>query len=103
MSKAEMFEKIRSLKDILKSDGFIIDGVFGSYARDDFNSDSDVDILYHLEKPFLDKYRGFAGLSRLSEIKEFLAKEIQKDVDIAPKDGLSNTGKKYILSEVIYV
>lgn len=103
MTKNEIFEKVKSLKDTLKNDGFIIDGIFGSYARDDFKEDSDVDILYHLEKPFLDKYSGFIGFTRLNEIKEEISQEIQKDVDIASKEGLSNTGKKYILSEVVYV
>ena len=55
MDNKQIFENIKSLKKILQNDGFIIDGVFGSYARNEKLKDSDVDILYHLDKIFYDK------------------------------------------------
>jgi predicted nucleotidyltransferase len=66
-------------------------------------SSSDVDILYHLESSFFDKYSGFVGFKKLDEIKQYISKEIGKKVDLAPKNGLSNTAKKYILGDCIYV
>jgi len=62
-----------------------------------------VDILYHLDKLFFDKYSGFIGFKRLDEIKQIISKEIKRDVDLAPSDNLSQTAKKYILKDVIYV
>ncbi|KIM11753.1 MAG: hypothetical protein KU38_06165 [Sulfurovum sp. FS08-3] len=103
MTKNQIFNKIKQLKTILIKEGFVIDGIFGSYARGDYTDKSDVDILYHLEEPFFGKYTGFVGFSKLDEIKEMISKEIHKDVDIASKNGLSKTGEKYILSEVVYV
>lgn len=103
MTQNDVVSKVKMLKQKLKDDGFIIDGIFGSYARGDFKESSDVDILYHLEDSFLKKYSGFVGFSRLNEIKEQLSSEIKKDVDIASRDGLSSTGKKHILEEVVYV
>lgn len=103
MKRDEVFAKIKLLKEQLQDEGFVIDGIFGSYARDSFKDASDIDILYHLEEPFFQKYRGFVGFSRLNEIREMISQETEKEVDIASKGGLSNTGKKYILSEVVYV
>lgn len=62
-----------------------------------------MDILYHLDKLFFDKYSGFIGFKRLDEIKQIISKEIKRDVDLAPSDNLSQTAKKYILKDVIYV
>lgn len=103
MDNKQIFKNIKSLKQTLQSDGFIIDGVFGSYARNENSKDSDVDILYHLDNVFYDKYSGFIGFKKLDEIKEFISKKLGKRIDLAPKTNLSKTAKKHILSEVIYV
>jgi len=98
-----MFDKIRMVKSILKSDGFIIDGIFGSYARGDNTQSSDVDILYHLDNIFYNKYSGFTGFKKLDEIKEYISSVVDKKIDLAPKNNLSKTAKVYILDEVIYI
>lgn len=103
MKEINIFDKIKSLKDTLKNDGFIIDGIFGSYARGEHTKDSDVDILYHLNDVFYSKYNGFIGFKKLDEIKEYISKSIGKKIDLAPKTNLSKTAKKYILDEVVYV
>lgn len=99
----QLLEQIKNLNEILKKDGFIIDGIFGSYARDESTMASDLDLLYHLEDEFYTKYNGFMGFKKLDEIKSFIAKKINKKIDLAPKNNLSKTAKKYILNEVIYV
>lgn len=65
MDNKQIFENIKSLKKVLQNDGFIIDGIFGSYARNENLKDSDVDILYHLDKIFYDKYSGFIGFKKI--------------------------------------
>ncbi|MFK5975157.1 MAG: nucleotidyltransferase domain-containing protein [Sulfurovum sp.] len=103
MTKNEILQKVKALKKILIKDGFVIDGIFGSYARGDYTDKSDVDILYHLEKDFLDKYSGFIGFHRLDEIKKIIADAIHKEIDLAPINNLSSTAQKYILKDVLYV
>jgi predicted nucleotidyltransferase len=103
MKKEEILNKLRQIKPKLIEDGFIIDGLFGSYARDENNDNSDVDILYHLEDSFLNNNRGFIGFKKLDEIKSFISKDIGLKVDFAPKNNLSKTAQKYILKDVIYV
>lgn len=95
--------QVKLLKDTLQSDGFIIDGIFGSFARGENKEGSDVDILYHLENRFFEQNSGFAGFKKLQDIKDYMSKILDKKVDIAPKNNLSNTAKRYILSDVIYV
>ncbi|WP_297433764.1 nucleotidyltransferase domain-containing protein [Sulfurimonas sp.] len=99
----QMLQQIKILKKNLVDDGFVIDGIFGSYARDEFTEHSDLDLLYHLEDNFYKKYKGFMGFKKLDEIKEFISKKVNKKIDLAPKNNLSETAKKYILSEVVYV
>lgn len=103
MKNTLIYKKIQNLKKTLLDDGFIIDGVFGSYARNEETDESDVDILYHLDGVFYEKYSGFSGFSRLDEIKELISKKLEKKIDLAPKTNLSKTAQKYILSEVVYV
>jgi len=101
MENGELIRKIKVLKEELKKEGFIIDGVFGSVLRKkNFN---DIDLLYHVDEIFLKKYNGFKGFKKLEEIKKFLKTKLGKEVDLAPIDNLSKTGKKYILKEVLYV
>ncbi len=99
----QLLDSIRSIKADLLEDGFVIEGIFGSYARYENTKDSDVDILYHLDSKFYDKYSGFFGFKKLNEIKNFISKNINKKIDLAPSTNLSQTAKKYILKDIIYV
>lgn len=103
MNQQELIEKLRRLKGDFMDDGFVIDGIFGSYAREDYTPQSDVDILYHLEKEFYTKYSGFKGFKKLDEIKQTIAQHINKNIDLAPKNNLSQTAQKFILKDVIDV
>jgi len=91
--------KLSQLKQILKKDGFIIDGIVGSYARGEQNY-NDIDILYHLEKEFFNKYNGFEGFIKLNEIKTKLENDLNEKIDIIDKTTLNDIGKKYILMDI---
>lgn len=99
----DIVQKLKTLKSTLLSDGFVIDGIVGSYAHGDFTSSSDIDLLYHVEKKFIQKYGGFTAFKKLSEIRDFLMKELQKEVDLIPSNNLSKTAKKSMLSKVVNV
>ena len=52
-------------------------GIFGSYARGDYNSASDIDILVeYVQKP------------SLFDLKDYLSDRLQMKVDLVTKDGL---------------
>jgi len=99
----EILDKLKVLKSTLLIDGFVIDGVVGSYAYGDYTDSSDVDLLYHVEKKFLKKYGGFGAFSKLREIQLLLEKEIGKSIDLIPSNNLSKTAKKFMLKKVLDV
>lgn len=99
----ELLDKIKIEKQKLLKDGFKIIGVFGSYATNTQNKDSDLDLLYDIEPTFAQKYSGFEAFSKLTEIKESLQNSLQLKVDIATIDNNSKTFKKYALKDVVYV
>jgi len=70
-------------------------GIFGSYARGEQNSASDVDILVeYTKKP---------SLIGLVELQNYLSDRLQMKVDLVTKDGLKSKIKENILAEVIYL
>jgi len=105
MTKEEIIDKLISIKPKLEKEGFIIYGIFGSYARGDYTNSSDIDIFYSLKDPhkFTQINGGFGAFSKIREVKDFLVDEFAKDVDFVDRSSLSRTGEKYILGELVYV
>ncbi len=99
----EIVAKLRQVKSLLKEEGFLIDGIVGSYARNEQNDESDVDILYHVEEPFVKQHRGFTAFTRIVEIRDMLSRMLGKKVDLIATRGLSQTAKRYMLDKVVHV
>lgn len=99
----DIIEQIKQLKTRYAEEGFEILGVFGSVARGENTEDSDVDLLYALDTPFMEKNRGFVAFERIEQIREELQEVFKRRVDLAARNGLSRTGRKYILEETVYV
>jgi len=98
-----ILETIKEIKEKYQQEGFIILGLFGSYARNEETDKSDLDILYEINDIFLKKYRGFNALERLNSIKQELEVYFGRTVDITDRSALNEIGEKYILPEVKYV
>lgn len=101
--KPEILDKIQQIKRKYESEGFIVLGVFGSYARGEETSESDVDILYDLTEHFYATYRGLEAYGEIEKIRQEFIRELSKSVDLAGIRSLNEIGKKYILPEVMYV
>jgi len=99
----DILQKIKNLKQKYEKDGFVIIGVFGSYARGEYNEDSDIDILYELKDVFYKRYPGFKIYPVLDQIEEEIHEELRHRVDLANVNALNEIGNKYILPEVVYV
>jgi predicted nucleotidyltransferase len=101
--KKGLVEKIEQAKSKYAQEGFIILGVFGSAARGEETQESDVDILYKLNRAFRKRYKGLAAFERIMDIREELARALNCQVDLADRSSLGELGRKYILPETIYV
>lgn len=71
-------------------------GVFGSFARNEQNDDSDIDILIELED----------NVSNVFDLKwalrELLKKQFQREVDICNAKHIKPFAKEFILKDAIY-
>ncbi len=96
--------KIKEIKPKYEKEGLILLGIFGSYADNTANKDSDIDILYDI-KPnlFSKKYPGFKAFIRLNEIKNELKEIFHTKIDLATIDNHSKTFQKFALKGAIYV
>ena len=70
-------------------------GLFGSYAKDNFNHESDIDILIELKEQKYDSWFG---------IKTYLENSLNKKVDVITKgDHLRKQFLETINNDLIYV
>ncbi len=105
MTQQELIEKLQLLKPVLKEEGIIILGIFGSYARNEQTPQSDVDILYDIDDPkaFAKRFGGFGAFTRLEELKYFISKNLNMKVDFIAKKGLNSVSEIYAEKDLLYV
>lgn len=70
-------------------------GIFGSFARGEENSQSDVDIVVEFTSPM-----GFFDFIRL---EKSLSESLGRQVDLVTKSALKPAIKPYVLKEAMYV
>jgi predicted nucleotidyltransferase len=86
LDKNIVLSKLEEIKPTYESEGLLILGLFGSYARDTQTKFSDIDIAYKLDyNKFSLKYKdGFSKLLRIDEIKKELQSIFNTPVDLVP-------------------
>jgi predicted nucleotidyltransferase len=72
-------------------------GIFGSFARNEQNPDSDIDILIEMENNVSNVY------DLKWNLREFLKNQFQREVDICNSKHIKPYAKDYILKDAIYV
>jgi hypothetical protein len=72
-------------------------GIFGSFARDEQKQDSDIDLLIEMEE----ETKNIFDLKW--ELREFLKKRFNREVDICNEKYIKSYAKPYILRDAIYV
>lgn len=99
----DIIEPLKIFKKTYEAEGFIIIGVFGSFARSEEKPESDIDILYRLDEVALRKHPGYKFFDLYNKIKIELKCALNLEVDLADEDALGPVGKKYILPELVHV
>lgn len=84
-------------KPVLAQAGIKEIGVFGSYARGEQRSDSDIDVLIDIERP------AKIDLLKLIDLEQELSIDLGVSVDLVLKSNLRPALGKKILSEVVYL
>jgi len=96
MVKYEILDKLRSHQwEIAEKFHAQIKGIFGSWVRNQQNSQSDLDILVEFDHQadFLD----YVALSN------FLEEQLQNPVDLVPVSSLREELKDHILNEAVFL
>lgn len=82
-------------KPVLEKHSVVKAEVFGSYARNEENSESDIDILVELEDG--------KTLADMAELKNDLEKKLERDVDILTYDSVHPEIREKIFSEAVEI
>jgi hypothetical protein len=97
MNRDEIISRIRKRADAIRAEGATALYLFGSVARDQAQSDSDVDVFVDYDP------RSTFSLLNLSGIRLIIMDELGRDVDITTGTSLHPRLKKKILAEAIRV
>ena len=95
MDKNQLLRRLRELKNELRS-RFTVKtfALFGSYARGEQTSESDIDLFVEFERP--------VGIEFV-ELIIYLEGLFGKPVDLVTKNGLNNKLKPFVGKDLIYV
>ncbi|PKL60280.1 MAG: nucleotidyltransferase [Methanomicrobiales archaeon HGW-Methanomicrobiales-4] len=85
-----------SLPDIQRKYGVKKIGIFGSYARNEQSSDSDVDVLVEFKN-------GEATFDNFMQLASYLEEIFSRHVDLLTCGGISKHIRPYIEKEVIWI
>ncbi len=98
LTKNQIIEFLLAHKEYLNKNFNITKiGLFGSFARNENNENSDIDLLIELKKNTSNIF------DKKLELQEFIKKQLNRDVDICREKYLKPYAKSDILKEVQYV
>ena len=95
-SKKEILDMIEKNRDKLKDYGVLRLGLFGSFARNQQNDSSDIDLIIE----FLDGKKNFRNFMGSYNLLEQL---FQRKIELITEDSLKDFMKSNILKETEYV
>ncbi len=96
MNLNEIISFIRNNKDLLKEQfGVLRIGIFGSFVKETYQDQSDIDIVIEMSKES-------KTLHNFLELKRFLEKNLQREIDLGMESNLKQTIKKEILNQIVY-
>lgn len=97
LSSNEIIDFLRKNKPYLKTHFHCIEiGLFGSFARNEQNETSDIDLVVVFEANTPDLYDLELAL------KDFLKKQFNRDVDICVKKWINPILKPLVLEDAVY-
>jgi uncharacterized protein len=95
MKLNEALRILSTHKDEISKFGVGSLAIFGSVARNEARTDSDIDILVEFDKP--------VGLFEFIDLKDYLEKVLQSHVDMGTPSSLKPKLREQVPKEAIYV
>jgi len=96
-TKEEILKFLAKNKNLFRDNFHIIRiGLFGSYARDEQNTDSDIDLLVEFEDNTQELY------DLKLQLKDFFLRNLGMEIDICREKYIKPRIKKQILKETVY-
>ncbi len=95
LTQSQILSMLTNNVDSLKMFGVLHIGLFGSFARNESKSDSDIDILVE----FLPDQKNFRNYM---DLKIFLEDLFNRKIDLVIKNAIKLRIKEQILNETIY-
>ncbi len=104
-TKEQIVQALSEYKKRFEPEGFSIVGVFGSVARDEADSFSDIDIAYRIDhKEFAKHYPdGFSKLLRIEAIQKSLEALLHNRIDLISLQSSNKALTQQMLKEIVYV
>jgi len=97
-NQAEILKELKAMKQALKKQYHVEKlGIFGSYASESANQESDLDLLVEFEDELPNIYE------IKKELKAFLEQKFDIKIDLAREKYLKPLYREQILKQVIYV
>ena len=102
IDKSNIIIFLNEIKAELLDDGIIKLGLFGSFARDEANVYSDIDIAIQKENNYLSHRTAYDYFNEVSKIKNLIKKKFHRNIDIFDLDSNSSM-RDEIMKDLIYV
>ena len=105
LKQKEILKLLKEYKLRYAKEGLHLVGLFGSYAKGNYDQYSDVDVAYKLDRTlFSKKYTdGFSKLLHIQDVQEHLAKALHQKVDLVSMNSSNTMFLEHIKKEMIYV
>ncbi len=102
MQSADIVAYLKTLKPRLEKEGIVSLGLFGSFATEQADESSDIDIVIETTDRFIQKYRGWSAFVFIDEeIRKKIEEKFHRPVDIFDLNSNSPLKKK-IEEEICY-
>ena len=95
----DILKTLKQYKSQYEKEGFVLLGLFGSYAKEEQTPYSDIDIAYTIDYDIFSRYYkdGFSKILRIEDIKNELQKVLHTPIDLVPNNN------KSIMEDIINV
>jgi predicted nucleotidyltransferase len=96
MKRDEIIEKLKEREADLRAQGVTHAALFGSVARGEQRSDSDIDIMVDLDPAIVVTIFDYAG------VKDFISDMFDSPVDVVSREGLKPLVRPWATADAIY-